>query len=408
MGRFDEQGAFYRGGAPFMPWMPWYLLMGRRDFPKFPAAIGDENRDRMAEEAVERSWMEPNIEGFTGPTVAKALAHLPLTETVRRHGGQQGTDFDEFVRRQPRDPAWNTTPLFREGDVIDTPTLWVFQTHDLAIGPNLAAFEYVLAKGSTRRVRDAQHLLISALGHCSTGRERADSLDGQRAIGDPRLADPELFTKWFDHWLKAADDEIAKLPRAQVYVPGRNAWQTFAGWPATKSLRTFHLDSRGSANSRNGDGALRTRGPKAVAKDTFVYDPMRPVPTVGGDACCLADAPDTDFAVNLVAVAPDGTAYILAGSIQRARWRNGYDTPQFMEPGRVYKVTVGPFYVSNRFLPGHRVRLDVTSSNFPRWDRNLNTGGNNFDESSGRLARNAVHHGGVHRSTVALPVVELH
>jgi putative CocE/NonD family hydrolase len=108
-----------------------------------------------------------------------------------------------------------------------------------------------------------------------------------------------------------------------------------------------------------------------------------------------------------VDVGPDGRALILNGSIQRARWRDGYDKPVFMWPGQVYRVRVGPFWVSNRFEPGHRIRIDITSSNFPRWDRNLNTGGRNYDESEGRIAQNTVHHDSSSPSHIVLPVVAL-
>ena len=117
-----------------------------------------------------------------------------------------------------------------------------------------------------------------------------------------------------------------------------------------------------------------------------------------------SDAVDTDFTANLVDLAPDGRAYLLNGSIQRARWRDGYDAPRFMQPGQVYKVRVGPFWVANRFERGHRIRVDVSSSSFPRWERNLNTGGRNYDESKGRPARNVIHFGTASPSHVVLPM----
>lgn len=456
MGAFDEHGAFYRGGAVFMPWLTWYLAMGQRDFPKFPPGISDENRDWLAEYAMKHDWMAPRLEDFLSQNTANAELYLPLQDALRQHGAQRGLDFDVFVRRQPNDPAWKTLPLFREGDIIDTPTLWVFQNHDLALGPNLAAFEYVISKGSTPRVRDDQHLLISALGHCTTMTEPENTIDGDRPIGDARVPNRDMFIDWFDHWLRGAENNVPKWPRAQVYVPGKNSWQSFSSWPAATSQRTFYLHSEKGAGSRLGDGQLLDVAPSSIAIDSLVYDPRTPVPTIGGDACCLADvngskvqpgsydqaalelrrdilvytspelkvpldvvgfvevelyvssdAPDTDFTANLVDVASDGTAYILAGSIQRARWREGYSQPRFMKPGEVYKLKVGPFYIANRFEAGHRVRLDVSSSNFPRYDRNLNTGGNNFDESRGRVARNSVHHGPVQRSVLRLPIVSL-
>jgi putative CocE/NonD family hydrolase len=118
-----------------------------------------------------------------------------------------------------------------------------------------------------------------------------------------------------------------------------------------------------------------------------------------------SDAPDTDFTANLLDIAPDGKVYVLAGSIQRARWREGYDHEVHMSPGGIYPLRVGPFFVTNRFLRGHRVALEVSSSSVPRFERNMNTGGNNFNEVSGRPAVNEVHVGGAHPSFVTIPVV---
>jgi putative CocE/NonD family hydrolase len=120
-----------------------------------------------------------------------------------------------------------------------------------------------------------------------------------------------------------------------------------------------------------------------------------------------SDMKDTDFTVKIVDVYPDGTAYNLDESIQRARYREGYDRPTVsMEPGKVYKVTLQPLTTSNYFEAGHRLRVEISSSNFPRFDRNLNTGGNNYDEDKGVVAHNSVHHSKQYPSQVVLTVVK--
>ena len=185
--------------------------------------------------------------------------------------------------------------------------------------------------------------------------------------------------------------------------------------------------------------------------DKFEYDPMNPVPSLGGNVCCTgnaitagsfdqrknetrpdilvytteplreglevsgpievtlyvsSEAKDTDFTVKLIDVYPDGRAYNLDETIQRMRYRNGYDKPHvWMEAGKVYKVTLQPMVTSNYFEAGHRIRIEVSSSNFPRFDRNLNTGGKNYDEAKGVVARNAVHHSRQYPSTVKVTVV---
>jgi putative CocE/NonD family hydrolase len=220
--------------------------------------------------------------------------------------------------------------------------------------------------------------------------------------------------------------------------------------PANAQPVTFHLASNGKANSINGDGQLAIAPPDADAPDAFTYDPMNPVTSYGGNVCCTgnavqagafdqrkmesrndilvytsepfkdgievsgpivptfyvsSDAKDTDFTVKVIDVYPDGRAYNLDESIQRMRYRDGYEKKVWMEKDKVYKVSFQPLNTSNYFAPGHRLRIEVSSSNFPRFDRNLNTGGNNYDESKGVIAHNAVHHSKQYPSSVTLSVV---
>src|SRR5512138_1533341 len=201
-----------------------------------------------------------------------------------------------------------------------------------------------------------------------------------------------------------------------------------------------------------GDGVLAAAAPATDTPDRFTYDPMKPVTSYGGNVCCTgtavqagafdqrkmetrpdilvytsepfkegtevsgpieptlyvsSDAKDTDFTVKVIDVYPDGRAYNLDESIQRMRYRDGYDKPlAWMESGRVYKVTLQPLNTSNSFDAGHRLRIEVSSSNFPRFDRNLNTGGSNFDESTGVVAHNTVHHSRQYPSQVTVTVVK--
>jgi putative CocE/NonD family hydrolase len=215
---------------------------------------------------------------------------------------------------------------------------------------------------------------------------------------------------------------------------------------------TLYLASAGKANTLDGDGALGSAPPAADLPDSFTYDPMDPVPSHGGNVCCTgnaivggafdqrrmearpdilvytsapltegieasgpidvtlfvsSDAKDTDFTVKVLDVYPDGAAYNLDETIQRLRYREGYEKPlSWMEAGKVYKVSVQPMNTSNYFASGHRIRIEVSSSNFPRFDRNLNTGGNNYDETAGVVAHNSVHHSAQYSSLVTLTVVK--
>jgi hypothetical protein len=276
---------------------------------------------------------------------------------------------------------------------------------------------------------------------------------GERSVGDARYDYDALTYGWFDVFLKGEKSALLDtLPRVRYYTMGLNRWQTADTWPpAGASAMTFYLSSRGKANTLNGDGVLAGRPPATEAVDRFTYDPMDPVPSHGGNVCCTgnavqagsfdqrkmeerpdilvytseplrqglevsgpievtlyvsSDARDTDFTVKLIDVYPDGRAYNLDETIQRMRYREGYDKPLvWMEKDRVYKVVFQPLTTSNYFDAGHRIRIEVSSSNFPRFDRNLNTGGNNYDEAQGVAAHNAVYHSRRYPSQITLSVV---
>jgi putative CocE/NonD family hydrolase len=272
-------------------------------------------------------------------------------------------------------------------------------------------------------------------------------------MGDARWNYDEVITAWFDHWLKGKDKGIiAELPKVTYFTMGKNVWQSSDVWPPKEAVMTaFFLDSKGSAATRNGDGKLLSKAPKTDAKDTFRYDPMAPVPSNGGNVCCIgnaiqggaidqqemelrddilvytsdpletgvevsgfiesvlylsSDVKDTDVTLKLIDVYPDGTAYNLDETIQRVRYREGYDKEVWMEKGQVYAIELTPMSTSNYFEKGHRIRIEVSSSNFPRFDRNMNTGGTTYDETKGIVATNSIHHGGKFQSKIVLPIVK--
>jgi putative CocE/NonD family hydrolase len=224
-------------------------------------------------------------------------------------------------------------------------------------------------------------------------------------------------------------------------------------WPPKEAQpMNFYLSSGGKANTMDGDGVLTTKAPPTDKPDLYSYDPKNPVTSYGGNVCCQgnalvpgsmdqrkmevrpdilvytsepfkegtevsgpivptlfvsSDAKDTDFTVKVIDVYPDGRAYNLDESIQRMRYRDGYDKPlAWMQSGKVYKVTLQPLNTSNYFEAGHRIRVEVASSNFPRFDRNLNTGGNNYDETESVVAHNVIHHSAQYPSQLTISVVK--
>jgi len=242
------------------------------------------------------------------------------------------------------------------------------------------------------------------------------------------------------------------MPKVQLYVMGRNEWRGENEWPLARTKFTaFYLRSDGHANSRFGTGSLSNEKPGLQPPDRYVYDPQSPVPTWGGPAFgppigdlpsgaqdqldiemrndvlvystppldkgievtgplevalyVSSDVRDTDFTAKLVDVYPDGKAYNLQEGIQRARYREGFEKKVWMEAEEVYLVRINLGATSNYFGPGHRIRLEISSSNFPRFDRNLNTGGNNYDEAKWIVAHNEIKHDRQYASYILLPVI---
>jgi len=336
---------------------------------------------------------------------------------------------------------------------INVPGFWFMSWYDVSTGPNLAAYNHV-RKTARPEIADQQYAVIAPTLHCAYKRALENTIVGERSVGDARLNYDELTWAWFDHFLKGEKNGVLQtMPKVRYYTMGINKWQSSDTWPplGAQAMSLF-LSSGGNANTLNGDGALTNAPPATDSPDRFEYDPMKPAPSHGGNVCCTgravdggafdqrkieerpdilvysteplkegievsgpievtlyvsSDAKDTDFTVKLIDVYPDGRAYNLDETIQRMRYRNGYDKPlAWMEAGKVYKVTLQPMTTSNYFEAGHRIRLEVSSSNFPRFDRNLNTGGKNYDESRGVVARNAVHHSKQYPSEIKITVVK--
>jgi len=451
---YYEQGNWYRGGAVQMLFIAWLYGEQNQVRPMFPANATQEN-------LIEASKMFDLAPQMPPVDWSQALTHLPEMDIIKAVGGPQGIFADRaevstggaMIKRTPNDPAWYRGGLWHDDMKIDVPGFWFMSWYDVSIGPNLAAYNYVRKTASPEIARE-QYAVIAPTLHCQYKRATENTIVGERSMGDARLDYDELTYGWFDRFLKGEDNHVLEtMPRVRYFTMGLNKWQSSDTWPPEGAqTMTLYLASGGKANTLNGDGGLATTAPAADAPDHFTYDPMNPVSSYGGNVCCTgnavtggafdqrkmetrpdilvytsepfrdgtevsgpidvtlyvsSDAKDTDFTVKLIDVYPDSTAYNLDETIQRARYREGYDKPPvWMEPGNVYRVSLQPMTTSNYFAAGHRVRIEVSSSNFPRFDRNLNTGGNNYDESQGIVAHNAVHHSKQYASKLTLTVVK--
>ncbi|MCL4811910.1 MAG: CocE/NonD family hydrolase [Vicinamibacteraceae bacterium] len=452
VGPYYEQGNWYRGGAVQMLFISWIYGEQNQVRPQFP-------RDTPREDLVHAARFFDLAPRMPAVDWAKAFWHLPVQDILKAVDGPRGIFADampvdtggRMIQRTPNDPAWYKGGLWHDDMPINIPGLWYMSWYDVSVAPNLALFNHVRATARPE-VADQQWAVIAPVAHCSFRRSSEDTIVGERSMGDARYDYDELTYGFFDRFLKGESSErLARQPKVTYFTMGRNVWQTADTWPPPGAeTRTFYLASGGKANSLYGDGALVTAPPAADTPDRFTYDPANPVPSHGGNVCCMgnavtpgsfdqrrnesrhdvlvytsepfaegleltgpivptlyvsSDAKDTDFTVKVIDVYPDGRAYNLDESIQRMRYRDGYDKPvAWMEKGQVYKVTLQPIVTSNWFAPGHRLRIEVSSSNFPRFDRNLNTGGNNFDETEGVVAHNAVHHSKQYPSHVTVTV----
>ena len=448
VGPYYEQGNWYRGGAVQMLFITWIYGQQNQVRPSFP-------KDATQDELIRASRLFDLAPQLPPVDWSKALAHLPVQDILKNVEGPQGIFADampvatggRMIQRTPNDPAWYKGGLWHDNLPLNVPGLWYMSWYDVSVGPNLEMFNHV-RKTARRDIADQQWAVIAPVGHCAYTRAAENTVVGERSMGDARLDYAEITYGFFDRFLKGEQGgRLAKLPKVTYFTMGANRWQTSETWPpAGARPLTLYLASAGRANTANGDGRLAAAVPDVDHPDAFTYDPMNPVPSVGGNVCCTgnavqagsfdqqknearedvlvytsepfvngieltgpivptlyvsSDARDTDFTVKVLDVYPDGKAYNLDESIQRMRYRDGYDKPlAWMEKGKVYKVALQPLNTSNYFAPGHRVRIEISSSNFPRFDRNLNTGGNNYDEVKAVVARNSVHHSKRYPSSV--------
>ncbi len=295
---------------------------------------------------------------------------------------------------------------------------------------------------ATSAARSGQRAMIGPWGHTSA----LHTYEGEIDFGAAGLIEQtDLLLRWFDHWLKGRATGIMDEGPISLYILGDNVWRNENEWPLARTEYTdYHLHSHGNAQTPHGDGSLSPDVPGEESPDQFVYDPRDPVPSVhlmhdqdgvfdqsvlnsrrdvlvyqtepltaplemtGEPTVRLyaaSSAVDTDFMAKLVDVHPNGFAQNLSYGVVRARYRNGYETPQLLTPGDVYEFTIALNPIANVFQPGHRLRLDITSSDFPNWDRNLNTGSDGYTDATMVAARQTVLHDTGRPSRITLPVI---
>jgi hypothetical protein len=362
--------------------------------------------------------------------------------------------FLDWLAHPSYDDYWKALSIEEHFADIKVPALHVAAWYDLFLGGSLRNYEGIKARGGSDAARNGQQLMVILGGHAGNGPRVGDVEFGPAS----HIDEDEITLHWYDYLFKGAHNEFANGKPVKIFVMGANQWRDEDAWPLARAKSTkYFLHSAGKANSLHGNGTLSTTAPAKEPADQYIYDPANPVPTVGGPLCCesqrleagprdqrgvegredvlvystpamtedteitgpvtlelytKSSAVDTDFTGKLVDVWPNGFAQNLTEGILRARYRDSRETPTLMNPGQIYKLTLDLWATSNVFKKGHVLRLEVSSSNFPRFDRNLNTGEFRYVETNQEPSRqkfmaatNVILHDGEHPSALILPVV---
>jgi uncharacterized protein len=417
---YRDQGIFYHGGVPDLAWTWWYHRFGLKGRPLMPADADQDMRVRIA------SSFSPEPDYGYGDFLSLA-SHLPSAEILRA-SGVPATEWDRLIQLTPASVEWKQYDFIRDGDKTSVPGLHIDSWYDVIEAyPTVKMFQYLSGNSPN------QHLVMGPTAHCKMSTETPATSVGDRTVGDGRFDYVSLVTRWFDRWLK--DDTSAPQPPAvQYYVLNSNEWKAAEAWPppGARPVRLF-LSSGGHANGASGDGRLLSSQNAAGAGfDELIDDPIHPVPSLGGSCCSdqvardqseiearqdvlvyssdvfaqttrivgdvtvnlyvSSSAPDTDVMVKLLDVDAQGHAYNLSDSALRLRYRNGPALAPAMQAGKVYPVKITGMVTASDFLPGHRLRIEVASTNFPNYERNLNSGGSNRDETVAHTARTRILH----------------
>ena len=376
----------------------------------------------------------------------EAFRGLPIAG-IDELAGRRMQFWKDWVDHPCYDDYWKAVDVeMRFGD-IRAPAFNMGGWYDLYARDTFVCFNGLRRQGATPEAKRSK-LIVGPWPHSLSTSTRTGDVD----FGADSMVDLEgLELRWFDYWLKGIDNGVAGEPPLRLFIMGSNQWRDEHEWPLARTdWQKWHLHSQGRANTLLGDGSLSPQAPGDETPDRFVYDPEHPVQTNGGNNCCsphivpwgpfdqrpvemrgdvlcytsaplleamevtgpvkvvlfaATDGRDTDWTAKLVDVSPDGYAMNLCDGIVRARFHEGFESESLLEPERIYRYEIDLSATGNLFRAGHRIRLEISSSNFPRFDRNPNTGNELGKDTEMRRARQTVHHDAANPSHVLLPVI---
>jgi hypothetical protein len=437
-------------GGSYVGIVQWKAALANNPHLKaiFPVVSGyDDYRDRYystggALKLGNRlEWMSENLRapGYH-QDFSQFVLHLPVRSADLAALGWTSPMYREVMEHPAFDGFWRAISTKEQLDKVRVPVFAVGGWYDNFVQSDLEAFAALRKRSGVNRV------LVGPWAH-----NMSLPFEDANFGADASVPVRALQLEWFDQWLMGKDAPLLSKPPVKIFVMGSNLWREEQAWPPPEARqKILYLESAGKANSLAGDGALSDKPARKAAADQFVFDPYDPVPTRGGAVCCnprvfpwgpmdqrpvehrkdvlvyttkplkhdveaidsvqavlyvASSARDTDFTAKLVDVFPDGAARNLTDGILRLRYRNSLEKPELATAGEIYRVTVDTGVTGNVFLKGHRIRLEISSSNFPRFDRNANTGG--AVEQAAKLAKasQTVYHDSTHPSCLVLMVM---
>jgi putative CocE/NonD family hydrolase len=376
---------------------------------------------------------------------ANILMHLPLNDGDLQSAGAVVPHYRDWIKHESYDDYWKSISDEERFNKIDVPTYVSGGWFDIFVMGTINGYVGMKNKGATPEARKGARMIIGPWGHGPS-----------QSFGDVDFTPAALVEQFetelsfFDYHLKGIKNAIETDKPVRLFYMGANQWRSETDWPipGTK-YQELYLGNNGNANSVRGKGTLSFTKPTKTGTDTYQYDPQSPVPTTGGNNCCgtptpsgprdqrpleqredvlvytseflekpltiagpvkmklhaATDGPDTDWMIKLVDVHPNGFAMPVSEGILRAKFREGLDKIKLLTPDKVYEYEIEMTGTANVFQPGHRIRVDITSSNFPQFDRNPNTGEPLGTSTKTRIAKQSIHFGGTEISHILLPVV---
>jgi putative CocE/NonD family hydrolase len=439
-------GTLFRGGAfELGSSAGWQLMMGANVLQRRYATASDP---RIFGATFYR-WVQ-TLDAL-GP---QGYWELPLKDFAPLLGLDIAPAFFDAIARPMDVEQAEPLTILGKHERVTVPTYNIGGWYDIFLKDTLTNYRLMREQGQSELARQSK-LLIGPWVHGGASNPVGEMNFGFASTPALIAMQSDVMTlqmRWFDHFLKGQDTGFLSEAPVKIFVMGANVWRDEQEWPLARAEETrYYLHSAGSANTLHGDGTLSTLPPAFEMPDTYDYDPEHPVMTRGGALLMTPEyrpgvfdqrvteersdvlvystpvleedlevtgpievhlwaqssAPDTDFVARLVDVHPDGYAQNLTDGIIRARYREYPQgaAPSLIEPGRAYEYVIDLWATSNVFLRGHRLRLDITSSNFPRWDRNPNTGHDFGVDSELAVARQTILHDTDHPSYVLLPII---